>query len=169
MRNYPLINQAVACVVLCLVLITGAEAEQKGDSVNFHFTGRLVQQSFCTINNDGIIDVPFGNVGVNRVSSGEYVQDLDYTLVCQGATANTSVNMMILAAPAVWNIQATQTSVTGLGVRFLSENEAIDLNTALTIDPTHPPHLQAQLVSDPQANLTAQAFTATGTLLASYY
>lgn len=152
-----------------LIMSASAAAVQTGDSVNFNFTGHLVQQSFCTINNDQVINVPFGSVGVNKVDSGEYVQDINYQLNCKGLAADSTVNIMIRATPTSWDSHAAVTDVTGLGVRFLKESQAIELNEAIAVDPDSTPHLQAQLVKDPQTSLTGQQFTATGTLLASYY
>lgn len=152
-----------------LIMSASAAAVQTGDSVNFNFTGHLVQQAFCTINNDQVINVPFGSVGVNKVDSGEYVQDINYQLNCKGLAADSTVNIMIRATPTSWDSHAAVTDVTGLGVRFLKESQAIELNEAIAVDPDSAPHLQAQLVKDSQTSLTGQRFTATGTLLASYY
>ncbi|EOZ7472401.1 fimbrial protein [Enterobacter hormaechei] len=152
-----------------LIISASAAAVQTGDSVNFNFTGHLVQRSYCTVNNDQVINVPFGNVGVNKVDSGEYIQDIDYQLNCKGLAAGSTVNMMIRATPTSWDSHAAVTDVIGLGVRFLKEGQAIELNKAITVDPDSSPHLQVQLVKDPQTSLAEQQFTATGTLLASYY
>lgn len=166
---YAMRRHGLAALLLALC-VPGAIAAQKGDSISYTFTGRLVAQSFCSVNNDQPIEVPFGNVGINKVASGQYIQSIDYSLVCKGAPVGATVDLMVQSAqPAVWDARAVATDVPGLGIHILNAGSPLALNTPLTVDPDSPPQLQAQLVADPSTALVARAFSATSTLLASYY
>jgi len=157
-------------IVLTGVYTSGANAEQKGDSISFKFTGRLHELSYCSVNNDQPINVPFGNVGINKVTSGLYVQNINYTLSCEGVPAGATVEMMIQSsATAAWDVQAITTGVDGLGIKILNDGSPIDINKSISVSPENPPKLQALLVKDPDLTLTAQSFNSTATLLASYY
>lgn len=169
MMNISQLCLRVGCLGFLLSSSCSVSAAQTGDSVNFNFTGRLVQQSFCIVNNDQVINVPFGNVGINKVESGRYIKDVNYQLDCKGAAPGATVNMLIKASPSAWDAMAAGTDIAGLGVRFLLEKTPMALNTAMPIDSNTPPHLQVQLVKDPSIELTEQPFTAIGTLLVTYY
>lgn len=158
-----------------LMFLTGtgygvyAQAEQTGDSVSYAFSGRLMAATPCTISNDQVIDVPFGNVGINKLSSGtQYVRAINYQLDCGEMADTNTLKMILKAEPESWDAMAMMTSVDGLGVRILSDGAPMALNTSVTINPASPPQLQALLVIAPATELTEQPFSATGTLIVEY-
>ena len=129
----------------------------------------MVQTTPCAINGDQPIMVSFGNVGISKIDTGRYVQDLHYSLNCGGATSKDKVSMFIKANPATWDTKAIATDVTGLGAQVLKDGSPIELNTYISItDPANPPSLQVRLVKDPDVQLTDQSFVATGTLVVDY-
>lgn len=162
---------AKVITVLLLTIATACmcNAKQTGDSKSFLFSGTLIQTTPCNINDDQPVMVTFGNVGISKIDTGRYVQDLHYSLNCGGATSKDKVLMLIKANPTSWDTQAIATDVTGLGAQVLKDGSPLELNTYIAIpDPASPPTLQIRLVKDPNMTLTDQPFTATGTLIIEY-
>lgn len=174
-RKYRLQNFVrglLATAALGITLNYPVMAEQTGDTLNYNFTGRMMLATSCTINNSAndTLTVTFGNVGISKIDTGRYVQDLHYTLDCGHETNDKMYFMTIQGNPTSWDKQAIATSVNGLGVQVLKDGSPVDLNTYITIpDPSAtPPALQIRLVKDPNVTLTEQPFTATGTLIIEY-
>lgn len=172
-QNKKSIRQAVtAMLVIALIgttLSSFARAKQTGDKLNYSFTGRMVHATPCSVNGDQPVSVTFGNVGVSKIDTGKYVQNLNYTLECGVATASDKVGLTIIAIPAAWDTKAIATSADGLGAQILKDGSPLELNTQTMItDPSRPPVLQVLLVKNPAVTLTEQAFTATGTFLVDY-
>lgn len=159
-------------IVFCSVFLSTSPlvsmAKTNGDSTNYSFSGRLIDSTPCTVNNDQIIDVSFGKVAIGKVDTGQYIKNINYTLDCHGAASNATVKMKLSATAAGWDSSAITTNVTGLGVHILNNCNAIKLNTDIAVTPDTPLQLQAQLVKDPTATLAGQDFVATGTLTAEY-
>ena len=140
-----------------------------GDSITVNFTGHLTNRSPCTVGDDKVIEVPFGNVGVNKVDTGQFIQTVPYTLECGSAAAGDTVKMKILATPVAAENSAMASSVNGLWIRFLKDDARQPLNEEFDVPDWHnPPKLEIQLAKDPAVDLTAAAFTATATLTAEY-
>lgn len=158
-----------AAMLLAIIFTQPCSAAQVGDKKSYNFTGLMVEATPCAINGDQPVTVTFGNVGISKIDTGRYVQDLNYTLNCGGATSKDNVSMFIKANPAAWDTKAIATDVTGLGAQVLKDGSPLELNAEITIlDPASPPALQIRLVKDPSAALTEQPFTAAGTLVVQY-
>lgn len=144
-------------------------AENKGDSLNISFTGRLITSTVCTVNSNKNMVVAFGEVGVNKVASGQYVKDIPYTLDCGAANASNKVRMTIKAVPVTGDNTAIATSSPGLWVKFLKDGIGVEINNEFAVDDwRNPPLLQLQLEKDPAVELHADNFTATATIVADY-
>jgi type 1 fimbria pilin len=168
MKQHAGLISGLTAMVLMAFSATCAQATTTGDSVEYAFKGHLVtSDTSCKVNDDQAISIPFGNVSIRKVASGQYMQNINYTLDC-GTGTKWSVTMTLKATPTDWDTQAMASSVSGLGVRILNAGTPVDLNTAIAIDLNNPPVLQAQLVSEQGVQLTEQPFTAGGTLIASY-
>lgn len=157
-------------VVFALAFIcTPALAKQTGDAMSYSFSGRLIGVTQCKVNNDKPVEVHFGKVGIAKIDKGTYVQDIGYTLDCGSATSDNTVTLSIKATPALWDPKAIASSAEGLGAYILKDGEPIELNTDIKVDdPNVQPKLQAKLLKDPQAILTEQDFSVTGTMVVEY-
>lgn len=163
------LRQAITALLLAVIFISTCYAAQMGDKKSYNFTGIMVEATPCAINGDQPITVTFGNVGISKIDTGRYVQDLHYSLNCGGATSKDKVWMFIKADPTTWDTKAIATNVNGLGAQILKEGVPLELNENITIsDPVSPPALQIRLVKDPNVTLIDQPFTATGTLIVEY-
>lgn len=167
--NAKRLRQFGAGLLLTMMLAQACHAEQVGDKKSFTFSGIMIESIPCAINDDQPMEVTFGNVGISKIDTGRYVQDLYYSLNCGGATSKDKVSMFIKANSATWDTKAIASSVTGLGAQVLKDGYPLELNTYITIpDPANPPALQIRLVKAPSATLSEQPFTATGTLIVEY-
>lgn len=151
-----------------LLYNAAANATQTGDSYKFKLTGKLVTSSRCTVNNDQPITVDFGNVGVTKVASGQYIKDIQYTLVCKGATDASTVTMALEATAAGWDPKAMSTDVSDLGVYILKDGQPMSLNSPVAIASGNTPMLQAQLTQKTNSTLPEKKFTSSGTLVVEY-
>lgn len=159
------------CIICSLMIFcTTLQAEQTGDNVTFIFSGRLKAATHCSVNNDNPVEVHFGKVGITKIDRGIYVQNIPYSLDCGSASGDNSVMLTILATPESWDERAMRSSVDGLGAYILNGGQPVALNTLIKIDdPVHPPQLQAKLIKAADAELTAQSFTVTGTMVVEYF
>ncbi|ELQ6221727.1 fimbrial protein [Cronobacter turicensis] len=166
---YQALNTILVITVVSATFSSFTRAEQTGDKINYSFTGTMIHSTPCAVNGDQPVTVTFGNVGISKIDTGRYVQELKYTLNCGGATSTDKVTLLIRATPAVWDEKAIATSVPELGVRILDNSNPLELNARIVIpDPSNPPALQVLLLKQPGAELTEQDFTATGTLVVEY-
>jgi hypothetical protein len=157
------------CAVLSFFVVPiTAIAAQTGASNAISFSGKLMAVTQCKISNNAVINISFGNVGINKVDSGLYIKNINYKLDCGSATAVNTVTITFKATTSASTTSSINTSVDGLMVKILKDNKPIELNTAIKIDPQSPPKLDAQLERKPGATLTGAPFTATGTLMAEY-
>ncbi|MEN4978169.1 fimbrial protein [Erwinia billingiae] len=163
-------NRAGILIVMLLTFfVASLAAAQTGDSTAYAFKGHLKQGKLpCTLNGGDVIEVPFGNVDIRKVGSGEYLENINYTLDCGSANSSNEVSFFLYATPTTWDAHAMAASAQGLGVLILNKGTPIDLNIDIPVELDNLPELQAQLVTDGKTDMTAQAFTAEGTLVGAY-
>lgn len=169
-------RQLVLCVALLLVGLITFPGEsyagdgQTGDSVDVRFTGRLQAMTPCSINNNGPVTVAFGNVGINKVDSGQYLRKMEYRLDCGSATSSNTVLMSFTTTtPVVTDSAAISSNIPGLWVKILKDGAPLELGKEFQIpDPQVQPKIEVQLIKDPTTDLVEGGFKATGTLLAEY-
>lgn len=165
-RLPALIVNLIGAIILPFVLIPSSFAVQKGDTVNVKIHGTLKRKP-CHINNDNIIYIEFGNVGIRKVDGKRYIQDIKYTLECEDPDQSANLIMTLKGTPASYNTGAINTNVTGLGIEILQNGTPVKINQPFVIDYNSSPALQAVPVSSGVA-LNEGAFNATATLLAEY-
>lgn len=143
---------------------------QTGDSVDFTFTGRLQAMTPCSINNDAPVSVKFDNVGINKVESGQYLRQMDYTLDCGSATSSNTILMSFTTTtPVATEPAAISSDIPGLWVKIFKDGSPLELGKEFQISDTHaPPKIEVQLIKDPTTDLIEGGFKATGTLVAEY-
>lgn len=160
------------CVLSLLAagVLPDAWALQEGDSVVYNFQGKFMVTSPCTVSNDKVMDIPFGNIGVNKVDGINFMQTIPYTVDCQGAPDSSPLNLTVSATPVSFDDAAITTSAPGLGIQIQANDQPMKLNQPLvtTLGAVASLALKAVPVKDPAKELTGQAFTATATLTAEY-
>lgn len=153
-------------VLLLLFVNFFSSAEQTGDTLSVVIHGTLKRKP-CHINNDGVIAVEFGNVGINKVDGERYKQTIPYTLECDDPDETVNLNMTLKGTQTAYDSGAIETSVSGLGIEIQQNGTPVVINQPFVIDYSRPPVLEAVPVSS-GAPLIEGAFSATATLLAEY-
>lgn len=147
-----------------------ARAAQTGDEMSVKFRGTFVVSSPCVINNDEIIDVSFGSVGVDKVNGSNYQQNIPYSVDCKGAADSSAVNITMKGQVQTFDEAALVTSVDGLGIKIIANGEPMKINKPLatTLSELESLVLVAVPIKDVSKNLAEQNFTAVATLTADY-
>lgn len=132
-------------------------------------TGTIIIPPPCVIQNDQVIEVDFGSrVGVNKVDGVNYLQDINYTLVCDAVDSSRTLSMTISGSFIDFENTALQTNMANLGIRLLKDGVPLNINNAFTFDYSNPPHLQAVPVKRSGSQLTVGDFEASATMLITY-
>lgn len=133
------------------------------------FRGTLLEPPPCTINSGNNITVDFGlKVGVKKVDGVNYMQDINYNLVCEPNTHSWVLKLKLMGNPISFDNSAVQTNITGLGIKILRDGQPFVLGSEITITSASKPQLKAVPVQQPGLLLTEGAFEATATLQADY-
>lgn len=157
------------CVFYVAIPNVYAVSEQKGDSVEFSFTGTLHAMTPCSISNDRIIEVPFYSVGINKVESGLYNQPIEYDLDCGGVGAANTILMTIKATPVSADESVIASGRKGLWIQFYKDGVALKLNQEFKIDNAlNPPEIKVYLRKNPNEELEGGSFSTTVTLMSEY-
>lgn len=167
--NYRYLYFLIVSVIASTFHIS-VNAAQTGDSLAISFTGRLFVHKECIINDNKLITVDFGSVGVNKVGTGEAVKAVDYSISCVGSSETNSIQMTIKATPVPGYPNEFPASISGLRIKILNEGQIQELNKPFSIaDWRNPPKLEVQLDKDPEVTLEAANFSGTATLMAEYF
>ena len=138
-------------------------------TVDMQFRGTLIEPPPCTINDDGIIDVNFGDrVGINKVDGANYRQSIGYRIRCEPGIGKWDMLLSLTGNAATFDEAAVQTNRRYLGIRIYQNAQPFKVGSALPIDPAKPPVLEAVPVGKSGETLTEGAFEATATLRADY-
>ncbi|MBW4217889.1 fimbrial protein [Enterobacter cloacae subsp. cloacae] len=139
-------------------------------AADMNFQGTLVEPPACTINNDQAVLVSFGDsVGVNKVNGSNYIQPVDYHLICDITSPQDGLNIMLSTTePTTFDPAAVQSSVTGLGIRLLIDGNPATFGQPIPVNSSSTPVLQAVPVKGPGATLIEGPFSATATLQVVY-
>lgn len=167
--NVNFFSLKIACLAT-IVFSSVLRAEQTGDFVTYNFSGTFVISTPCTINNDEVMDIPFGNVGVKRVDGISFMKNIPYSVDCHGAPDNSPLILTVTGSTTGYDPAAVITSADGLGIQIQANGQPLQLNKPMntTLGALPSLVLTAVPVKDPVKELTEQAFTATATLTAEY-
>lgn len=142
-----------------------------GDSVhageNMTFHGILVKAPDCHINSDKTIEVPFGNVGVNKVDGIHYSRRIDYKVTCDGQS-DEHLYLSVDGTGVNWNTAAVKTSSDGMAIEIRQNGEPFTLGSKVGIDINDQPSLTAVPIKGGDQLLASGDFTASATLIAFY-
>lgn len=162
---------ALSALGLMLSLLAQAShAEQTGDTLNITFQGKFILSTPCTVSNDKVIDVSFGNIRVNGVNGKDHSQVIPYSVDCHGAPDDSPLDLTITGTAESYDDAALTTTADGLGLQIQANGQAMTLNKPLstTLGALQSLTLTAVPVKDPAKTLAEQPFTATATLTAEY-
>lgn len=133
------------------------------------FRGTLLEPPPCTINSGNNITVDFGlKVGIKKVDGVNYMQDINYDLVCEPNTHSWVLKLKLTGNPTSFDNAAVQTNISGLGIKILRDGQPFIMGSEITTTPISKPQLRAVPVQQPGILLTEGAFEAVATLQADY-
>lgn len=136
---------------------------------NMKFSGTLIEPPPCTINNDGQVDVDFGNrVGVKKVDGVNYLQVMNYQIKCDPSVSARDMTLEIMGTPADYDPAAVSSDVTDLAIQIQQNGVPFELNKPIPIRLASPPVLSAVPIKRAGATLIEGPFEATATLRAVY-
>lgn len=137
--------------------------------VGVNINGTIVANASCTINSQSPIQVSFGDVYINEIDTGGYRKEIPYSLICKGDPDGKSIEMRLAGAGADFDGNVLKTSINGLGIKILSNNNQITPNSWFTINADSPPSLAAVVVGDKNAHFSnGQRFDAAAMLVVDY-
>lgn len=163
-------------VGLSLLSLLSLLCSQSAQSVEVNFTGTLIDNPPCTVNNAEAMDVPFGEVGITKIDGVNYAQSFTLTLNCEASLGGlTSLYLDYTGMPAnSFDKDALQASREGLGIRLYRSSDSalfpIDSGYEILLDggSTTTLDLYAVPVKAAGANLLEGDFTATATFELQY-
>lgn len=83
------------------------------------FRGTLIEPPPCTINDDGVIDVDFGDrVGINKVDGVNYRQTIGYRITCEPGIGKWDMMLRLNGTATSFDEAAVQTNHRYLGIRI---------------------------------------------------
>jgi type 1 fimbria pilin len=166
MRKLTILG-GLAIVVLMGLLGSAGAADGDAD-MTFH--GTLRAPPPCTINDDNRIDVDFGErVGISKVDGVNYRQPLNYQITCENdGNNNGALTLSLTGTPAGFDVQALQSNKGDMGIRIYQNDVPFTPNSALAIDLSNPPKLEAVPVKRAGSVLTEGTFDSWATLRADY-
>ncbi|EJD6037120.1 fimbrial protein [Morganella morganii] len=153
------------------VLLTGLLCAAAGSTAapNMKLFGTLLVPPACTISDNGVIDVFFGdNVGVHKVDGVNYTRAVNYTLVCEDNNKGWDLGLSVTGPVSGFDDAALQTNIPDLAIHLTQNGKPFTLNKRIAVSPDNPPVIQAVPVKRPGSTLPEGAFDVTATLLAEY-
>lgn len=161
MKRYGIITAGVlGAALFCSALL----------AADMTFKGTLIDPPPCTINGNLPVTVDFGNnIGVNRVDGVNYIQPVEYHLMCDLTSPHEGLSMVMTTTdPASFDASAIQSSTTGLAIRVLVDGVPVTFGDVIAVDSASPPVMQAVPVKADGVIPAEGAFTATATLQVVY-
>lgn len=136
---------------------------------NLQLSGTLIEPPPCSINDDGMVDVDFGDrVGVKKVDGANYQQPVNYQITCNQGSGSWNMTLEVIGDAPDYDAAAIDSNVKDLAIRLLQNGKPFTLNQPIAIKLNAPPRLEAVPVKRPGAELQEGAFEATATLRAVY-
>ncbi|MFO3759107.1 fimbrial protein [Klebsiella aerogenes] len=134
------------------------------------FHGILVEPPPCSINDNNLIEVDFGErVGIKKVDGVNYRQPLNYQIKCDGSgNLNWTLSLSLNGSVSAFDINALQTNKANLGIRIYLDDKPLAPGSSVSIDVANPPRLEAVPVKKMGTVLTEGEFESWATLRAEY-
>lgn len=151
---------------LWLLGISLAEAAPPPVSAIINVTVTVVAPA-CVINDGRPIEVDFGSdVITTRIDGSNYKKTVDYSLSCEGASAN--VMKMQIKGGAASGGKWLSTNKTGLAIAFLNQGVSLPVNTWFNFTWPDKPSLQAVPVMTGTKAPAGGDFSAGATMMVDY-
>ncbi|NIF33011.1 fimbrial protein [Enterobacter sp. Cy-643] len=143
-----------------------------GADNNIEIVGTVIAPPPCRLNNNEVINVDFGNsIGVKKVASGQYRQEIVLDLTCDAYNDAWQLTLKVTGLAVDFdsdNATLQTAEKSDLGIKLYADGKAFPLLTAININGTVLPKVEAVLVQREGVELTEGPFTAKAILKAEY-
>ncbi|MFI8414885.1 fimbrial protein [Serratia sp. NPDC078593] len=126
-----------------------------------------IEAPTCTVNNNQVITVEFGEVVTTQVNGNHYRMPVHYTLDCKDAPSN-AMKLQIEGNGASFDSTLLQTNHPALGIQIQQGSTKRPINTWLNFTYPKVPELWAVPVKQSSGILIAGEFTAAATMKVDY-
>ncbi|WP_187181541.1 fimbrial protein [Serratia nevei] len=169
MKKMKMAYNSGLAAMACMGLLAMVPAQ----AVKVNFTGKLVEQPVCTLNDGKDISVDFANVVINKIDGVAYKKmEIPYSVSCSGGSENAGdLKVNLSFAPVSWGDgKPLQSSVGNLGLRITqgAGDTTYVSDTKLIINAANPTKLYAVPIARPGTMLVGADFTGNATLTAEY-
>jgi hypothetical protein len=148
------------CGILCSTRLLAADV---------NFQGTLIEPPPCIINNGNDIDVNFGDsIGINSINGINHLKQIDYRINCELGAALDHLVLVISGEPSAFDNSAVDSSLPGLSIKLLVDNNPVEFGQSINVDTSHIPVLQAVLIKSSEVILSEGPFNAAATLQVMY-
>ncbi|MDH1321537.1 fimbrial protein [Enterobacter bugandensis] len=155
-------------LLVLTVLPTQASIKQ-AIRVDVNISGTIIATASCTFSGQKPLQIDYGDVYIDELTSGNNRRSLDYSLVCRGDSDGKKVEMKFVGDGADFDGQLLKTNTKGLGIKLLNNSNLQAINSWFTIDPGNQPALEAELVKQDNATFqNGQTFSGVVTLVVEY-
>ena len=160
--------KALLALLPALFTCCGHAAVPSSGGTRVEFSGTVVAPPACTLNNNQVIEVQFGNVGISKADGKQIVKTLDYNLKCSGADASKALKMRLYGT-AGFDGSVLATSTEDLAIRFYRNGEPVIPGEWFTLpNPANSLVLTASPVSRPGSTPVEGSFQASATLMVTF-
>lgn len=121
----------------------------------------------CTINDNQIIEVDFGEVMTTRLDGNHYWRPVNYSLDCTGANSN-ALRLQIRGEETTFLKGGLQTDRPDLGIILVSNGKLIPVNNWLNFTYPTVPQIHAVPIKKTSAILSGGSFSAGATMVVDY-
>lgn len=160
-----ILKQLTALVLVCLL----TEAAMADDDITtVHISGTLVDTPECTVNDNNLVDVNFGDDVITRQVDGlNFKTRIPFDLVCDNL-ASKGLRVAITGTPAAFGSGLIDAGKNGLAIQLW--NGGTKVANAEQVRFTYPdtPELWATPVALDNSTLTAGTFSSAASLVLSF-
>lgn len=166
------INRAVTAFFLLSILVPAFNCKG-GMYATINIDGDIVEAPECTVNDNNLINIDFGNdVLINRIDGVNYKKtDLIYTMHCDNIIS-TALKLKIVAhSDPGFGVGLIGVGKEGLGLRLYNGSTPINTNVEIDFkyqEGTLPPVLSVVPVAEDKEKLTAGYFSGVATMQIYY-
>lgn len=155
-----------AALLLMLCSMHCLAADEGGTRVEF--SGTVVDPPSCTLNNNKVIEVDFGTVGIQQADGRRIIKTLDYNLQCSGNSVDKTLKMMLIGQQDFAD-SVLATSIDHLGIRFYQNGDTVTLNEWFKVAKAdNSMLLTASPITQPGQEPQPGDFQASATLMVAY-
>jgi len=138
-----------------------------GSSATVTVKVTVVAPPACRVNENGPIEVEFGDVMTTQVDGNHYKRPVIYTLSCPDASSN-AIKLQVKGTGAEFDTTVLQSNKAGLGIELRQGSSKLAINDWLKFTYPNKPELWAVPVKERGATLTGGEFSAGATMEVAY-